>query len=94
VPVPHWILPEKENAYLDDILIYSDTIQEHQVHVKQVLQALSKASCTSSHRNVTQLRMYSNNLLELIPFIFEECSVVKIKRISPCEAALGIAHFA
>lgn len=30
-------------AYLDDILIYSDTLEEHQHHVKQVLQALTDA---------------------------------------------------
>jgi len=30
-------------AYLDDILIYSDTLEEHNEHVKQVLEALSKA---------------------------------------------------
>ena len=30
-------------AYLDDILIYSDTLEEHKIHVQQVLQALQKA---------------------------------------------------
>jgi len=30
-------------AYLDDILIYSNTLQEHRIHVKTVLTALSKA---------------------------------------------------
>ena len=29
-------------AYLDDILIYSESLEEHQEHVKKVLQALSK----------------------------------------------------
>ena len=29
-------------AYLDDILIYSETLEEHQAHVKKVLEALSK----------------------------------------------------
>ena len=29
-------------AYLDDILIYSKTLAEHQAHVKKVLEALSK----------------------------------------------------
>ena len=29
-------------VYLDDILIYSETIEEHQAHVKKVLEALSK----------------------------------------------------
>ena len=29
-------------AYLDDILIYSETLEEHQVYVKKVLEALSK----------------------------------------------------
>jgi hypothetical protein len=30
-------------AYLDDILIYSETIEEHREHIKQILDALSKA---------------------------------------------------
>ena len=30
-------------AYLDDILIYSDNIEEHREHVKSVLEALSNA---------------------------------------------------
>jgi hypothetical protein len=30
-------------AYLDDILIYSDTLEEHRVHVRQVLEKLSAA---------------------------------------------------
>src|SRR6266566_2610671 len=30
-------------AYLDDILIYSDTLEEHKVHVRQVLEALQNA---------------------------------------------------
>ncbi|KAH0603990.1 uncharacterized protein H6S33_007021 [Morchella sextelata] len=29
-------------AYLDDILIYSDTVEEHQVHVEKVLEALQR----------------------------------------------------
>ena len=31
-------------AYLDDILIYSETLEEHQVHIKKVLESLSKVS--------------------------------------------------
>ena len=31
-------------AYLDHILIYSETLEEHQAHVKKVLEALSKVS--------------------------------------------------
>ena len=30
-------------AYLDDILIYSDTLEEHKVQVRQVLEALQRA---------------------------------------------------
>jgi len=30
-------------AYLDDILIYSNTLEEHKVHVRQVLETLQKA---------------------------------------------------
>ena len=29
-------------AYLDNILIYSEILEEHQIHVKKVLQVLSK----------------------------------------------------
>ena len=31
-------------AYLDDIVIYSKTLEEHRAHVKKVLEALSKVS--------------------------------------------------
>jgi len=31
-------------AYIDDILIYSETLQEHKIHVRTVLEALPKAS--------------------------------------------------
>ena len=31
-------------AYLDDILIYSEILEEHQAHIKKVLEALSKVS--------------------------------------------------
>jgi hypothetical protein len=30
-------------AYLDDILIYNDTVKEHTVHVREVLNTLQKA---------------------------------------------------
>ena len=30
-------------AYLDDILIYSDTLEEHKIHVRKVLEALQAA---------------------------------------------------
>ena len=40
--VLHLFLDAFCTAYLDDILIYSETLEEHQVHVKKVLEALSK----------------------------------------------------
>jgi hypothetical protein len=33
-------------AYLDDILIYSDSLEEHQWHVRQVLQRLKEVGLT------------------------------------------------
>jgi len=41
--VLHPFLDNFCTAYLDDILIYSDTLQEHKIHVKQVLEVLAKA---------------------------------------------------
>ena len=38
----HPFLDAFYTAYLDDILIYSETLEEHQAHVKKVLEALSK----------------------------------------------------
>lgn len=42
------ILPEYLDvfytAFIDDILVYSDTLEEHQTHVRLVLLALQKAS--------------------------------------------------
>src|SRR5215213_2857979 len=39
----HPFLDRFTSAFLDDILIYSDTLEEHKEHVRQVLKALSKA---------------------------------------------------
>jgi len=41
--VLHPFLDNFCTAYLDDILIYSNTLQEHRIHVKTILTALSKA---------------------------------------------------
>ena len=30
-------------AYLDDILVYSDTLDEHKIHVRRIIEALSSA---------------------------------------------------
>ena len=30
-------------AYLNDILVYSDTLDEHEIHVRRILEALSSA---------------------------------------------------
>ena len=40
--VLHPFLDTFYTAYLDDILIYRKTLEEHQAHVKKVLEALSK----------------------------------------------------
>jgi hypothetical protein len=32
------------SAFLDDILVYNETLEEHQQHVKQVLERLRKAN--------------------------------------------------
>src|SRR6266480_7534328 len=40
---PVHYLDKFSSAYLDDILIYSETLEEHTQHVRQVLQKLRKA---------------------------------------------------
>ena len=52
-------------AYLDDILIYSVTLEEHQEHVRRVLEALSRAGL---HLKPEQCHFYNTGLkyLDLI----------------------------
>ena len=42
INILHPFLDSFCTAYLDDILIYSEILEEHQAHVKKVLEALSK----------------------------------------------------
>ena len=42
IDVLHLFLDAFCTVYLDDILIYNETIEEHQAHIKKVLEALSK----------------------------------------------------
>src|SRR5258706_13283881 len=49
-------------AYLDDILIYSETLEEHQEHVKKVLQALSKVSL---HLKPEKGEFYKSEVMDL-----------------------------
>ena len=49
-------------AYLDDILVYSDTLDEHKIHVRRIPEALSSAGlnlkpekCEFHHQEVKYL---------------------------------------
>ena len=66
--VLHPFLDNFCTAYLDDILIYSDTLQEHTIHVKQVLEVLAKAGlhlklekCEFHRTEVTYLGLIISN---------------------------------
>ena len=66
--VLHPFLDNFCTAYLNDILIYSDTLQEHKIHVRQVLEVLAKAGlhlrpekCEFHRTEVTYLGLIISN---------------------------------
>lgn len=42
-------------AYLDHILIYSNTLEEHQVHVKKVAAPSTSITCFGNRRNANSI---------------------------------------
>jgi hypothetical protein len=52
-------------VYLDDILIYSDTLEEHRKHVKEVLRRLRKHGLYANHSKCT----FNSNTVEYLGYI-------------------------
>jgi hypothetical protein len=89
-------------AYLDDILIYSDTLEEHKVHVRQVLETLQKAGILLRPEKCewfTQKTTYIGLIVspEGISMDPKKTSAVKQwstpKNVKVVEAFLGFANF-
>jgi hypothetical protein len=89
-------------AYLDDILIYSDTLKEYKVHVRQVLEALQKAGIllwSEKYEWFTQKTTYIGLIVlpEGISMDLKMTSAVKQwstpKNLKDVQAFLGFANF-
>ena len=65
-------------AYLDDILIYSDTFYEYQIHIKQVLEALSK---TGLHMKPGKCELHKTEVVYLDMIISAEDVKMEPKKI-------------
>jgi hypothetical protein len=89
-------------AYLDDILIYSDTFEEHQVHVEKVLEALQRnrvllkpEKCEFHTQSTTYLGIIIEpNGIKMDPRkvqTVKNCTVPKI--VKDVQAFLGFANF-
>ena len=52
-------------GYLDDILVYSDSVEEHCTHVQDVLQRLRKASLFANPKKCT----FHTNTIDYLGFI-------------------------
>lgn len=89
-------------AYLDDILIFSDTLEQHQKHVLQVLDALCKAGlalkpekCEFHRTSVSYLGLIvSTEGLKMDPRKVEAVSEwPEPKKLKDVQAFLGFANF-
>jgi hypothetical protein len=89
-------------AYLDDMLIYSDTFEEHQEHVNLVLEAFEKASlhlkpekCKFHHQEVKYLGLIIS--MEGITIDLEKITTVQDweapRNLNDVRIVLGFANF-
>lgn len=89
-------------AYLDDILIYSDTLEEHQEHVEKVLEALQRnrvllkpEKCEFHTQSTTYLRL----IIEPKGIRMDPKEVDAVQNCTPpktvkdVQAFLGFANF-
>ena len=100
--VLHPFLDNFCTAYLDDILIYSETLAEHKVHVKKVLEVLAKAGlhlkpekCEFHRTEVKYLGLIlSNNGIKMDPGKVEAVTKWESPRnLRDVRAFLGFANF-
>ncbi|KAH0602480.1 uncharacterized protein H6S33_008819, partial [Morchella sextelata] len=89
-------------AYLDDILIYSDTFEEHQVHVEKVLEALQRngvllkpEKCEFHTQSTTYLGLIIEpNGIKMDPKKVETVKNWTVpKTVKDVQAFLGFANF-
>ena len=89
-------------AYLDDVLIYSSTLEEHKAHVKVIVETLAKAGL---YLNPNKCKFYQQKVSYLGFIVFNKRLAMdpeKVKAITewgPCKnlhyarAFLGFANF-
>jgi hypothetical protein len=89
-------------VFLDDILIYSDTLKEHKQHVREVLEALSRAGL---HLKPEKCEFFKTEVKYLGLIVSRDCTKMDPKKVSTVrdwetphnlkdvQAFLGFANF-